>query len=151
MSPENASRTADGWQAVHLDDVPSIRSESGDEGDWKPLRHDLGISAFGFNAWSGAEPGAQVIEPHDEAPDDEDPRSHQEVYVVIAGRAEFTIDGTTFEAPAGTVVAVRDGALRREASALEAGTTILTVGAAPGEAFSTSPWERRALERHGRW
>jgi hypothetical protein len=140
----------DGWEAVHLDDIASIRSDEPDEGDWKPLRHHLGISAFGVNAWTGASAGAQIIEPHDEAPDDEDTRGHEEVYVVIAGLAEFTVDGERFDAPTGTVVAIRDASLRREAVAREPGTTILTVGAAPGEAFATSPWERRALQKHGR-
>jgi mannose-6-phosphate isomerase-like protein (cupin superfamily) len=138
-----------GWEAVHLDAVPSIAGDP-DEGAWKPLRHDLGISAFGVNAWTGATAGAQIIEPHDEAPDDEDPRAHEEVYVVLTGVAAFTVDGERFDAPAGTVVAIRDPLLRREASAREAGTTILTIGAAPGEAFTPSPWEQRALARNGR-
>jgi hypothetical protein len=140
---------SDGWEALHLEDVPSVTSADPDEGDWKPLRHLLGISAFGVNAWTAATAGAAIIEPHDEAPDAEDPRSHEEVYVVLDGLAEFTIDGTTFDAPAGTVVAVRDPRLLRQASAREPGTTILTIGAAPGEAFTTSPWEQRALRRNG--
>lgn len=145
-TPQNS----DGWEAIHLDDVPSVTSDDPDEGDWKPLRHQLGIGAFGVNAWSAATAGAAIIEPHDEAPDDEDPRSHEEVYVVLTGRAEFTIDSATFEAPAGTVVAVRDPLLTRSAIAREPGTTILTIGAAPGHAFTPSPWEQRALQRHGR-
>jgi hypothetical protein len=145
----NAPQDSDGWEALHLDDVPSVRSDDPDEGDWKPLRHLLGITAFGVNAWTGAAAGAQIIEPHDEAPDDEDPRSHEEVYVVLSGIAEFTIGGSTFTAPPGTVVAVRDPLLQRAAVAREPDTTILTMGAAPGEAFSTSPWERRALGRNG--
>jgi len=142
-------RDTDGWEALHLEDVPSITSEDPDEGVWKPLRHLLGINAFGVNAWTGATAGAAIIEPHDEAPDDEDPRSHEEVYVVLHGLAEFTIDGETFDAPAGTVIAVRDPVLRRAATAREPGTTILTIGAAPGHAFTPSPWEQRALRRNG--
>ena len=33
---------------------------------------------------------------------------HEEVYIVIAGRATFTLDDETFDAPAGTVVFIRD-------------------------------------------
>jgi hypothetical protein len=145
-----AMSTDDGWEALHLDDVTSIVSDDPDEGDWKPLRHDLGLQAFGFNAWSADAAGKTIIEPHDEAPDHEDERGHEEIYVVIAGLAEFTVDGQSFDAPSGTVLAVRDPALQRTAVAREAGTTILTVGAAPGEAFTPSPWEQRALERNGR-
>ena len=145
----DAPNDIDGWEALHLEDVPSVTSDDPAEGDWKPLRHRLGISAFGVNAWTAGGPGEQIIERHDEAPDDEDSRGHEELYVVLTGHAEFTIDGATFSAPAGTVVAVRDPALDREAVAREPGTTILTVGAAPGEAFTTSPWEQRALRRNG--
>jgi hypothetical protein len=145
----NAPQDNDGWDALHLEDVPGVTSDDPDEGDWKPLRHRLGITAFGVNAWTAGAAGAQIIEPHDEAPAAEDPRSHEEVYVVLSGLAEFTVDGSTFNAPAGTVVAVRDPALQREATAREPGTTILTIGAAPGQAFTTSPWERRALQRNG--
>src|SRR4051812_41519847 len=122
--------TTDGGEALHLDDVPSVLSESPDEGTWKPLRHRLGISAFGLNAWTAGAAGEQVIERHDEAPDGST-CGHEEIYVVLTGHAEFTVDAETFSAPAGTVVAVRDPTLEREAIAREPGTTILTVGAAP--------------------
>jgi hypothetical protein len=139
----------DGWEALHLDDVPAVRSDADGEGDWKPLRHRLGVTAFGFNAWTADAPGRHVIERHDEVPEGSGTGGHEEVYVVIAGYAEFTVDGVTFPAPAGSVVAVREPRLVREAVALEAGTTILAIGAAPGEAFSASPWELRELTRHG--
>jgi hypothetical protein len=144
----DSAPAADGWEALHLDDVPVVRSDAPEDGDWKPLRHRLGIQAFGVNAWSADAPGCQVIERHDEAPDGTT-RGHEELYVVLTGHATFTVDGATFAAPAGTVVAVRDPALEREAVSTEPGTTILTVGATPGEAFSPSAWETRALERHG--
>jgi tetratricopeptide (TPR) repeat protein len=45
------------------------------------------------------------------------------------------------DAPAGTIVLVRDTALRRGAVAREQGTTVLSVGAAPGEAYRPRAWE----------
>jgi hypothetical protein len=140
---------SDGWETLNLDDVPVVRFDGDDEGDWKPLRHRLGIQAFGINAWTADAPGRQVIERHDEVPEGSGAGGHEEIYVVIAGRAEFTVDGETFPAPTGTVVAVRDPQIVREAVALEAGTTILAIGAARGEAFTASPWEQRELGRRG--
>ncbi len=45
------------------------------------------------------------------------------------------------DAPPGTLVFVRDQAVRRGAVAEEAGTTVLVVGGVPGRAFAPSPWE----------
>ena len=58
------------------------------------MRHHLGITAFGTNAYVGRSAGDLVIEDHDE---DE----HEELYVVLSGAATFTVDGETFDAPAG--------------------------------------------------
>src|SRR4029450_11846105 len=67
----------------------------------------------------------------------------EEVYVVVSGHATFTLDGETFDAPAGTIVHVPDPAVKRGAVG-ERGTTILAVGAKPGVVFTASPWERTA-------
>ena len=69
---------------------------------------------------------------------------HEELYVVLSGKATFTVDGQTVEGPAGTIVFVRDPTVKRKAVADEAGTRILAVGAKRGEAFVPSPWERSA-------
>jgi mannose-6-phosphate isomerase-like protein (cupin superfamily) len=44
-----------------------------------------------------------VVEDHVETTDG---RGHEEVYVVLAGHATFTLDGEHLDAPAGTFVAV---------------------------------------------
>ena len=44
--------------------------------------------------------------------------------------------------PQGTIVFVRDPSANRKAVAREAGTTILSAGGKPGEAFTVSDWER---------
>jgi hypothetical protein len=64
--------------------------------------------------------------------------------LVVTGHARFTVDGEEYDAPPGTVVFVGDPASTRSATADEAGTMVLAVGAKRGEAFSVSPWERSA-------
>ncbi len=102
---------------------------------WKPLRRPLGIDAFGINAYTAVAAGDHVIERHTEAT-----LGHQEVYVVIAGHATFTIDGADIDAPNGSVVFIRDPLLRREAVAVAPGTTVLAIGGVPGT-HSPSSWE----------
>jgi tetratricopeptide (TPR) repeat protein len=63
------------------------------------------------------------------------------MYVVVRGRARFTLGEEDFDAPAGTIVFLSDPAVKRVAVAEEEGTTVLAVGAKPGEAFTPSGWE----------
>ncbi len=102
---------------------------------WRPVRSALGIRAFGCNAYTAQEPGTEVVEPHTENPQ----TAHEELYFVAAGRATFTIDGETHDAPAGTYVFIPDPASHRHAVAAEAGTTVLSFGGPPS--FEPSAWE----------
>jgi hypothetical protein len=137
-----------GWTALHLDDVATLGFSEPGLPNWKPLRHALGVGAFGVNAWV-AGPGDQLIERHDELVDcgcdGVTPPGHEELYVLVAGAADFTVGEDTFPVHAGSVVFIRDPALVREAIAREPGTTVLTVGAARGVAFEPSEWETRFL------
>lgn len=126
-----------GWQAVTLDELESIPVAGGLV--WHPIRRRLGIAAFGINAYSSETVGGHVVEPHDESGGGAG--RHEEVYVVVRGRASFTVDGETVDAPAGTLVYVSDPTLRREAVAEEPGTLVLAVGGEPGRAYEVSPWE----------
>jgi quercetin dioxygenase-like cupin family protein len=125
---------ADGWTSLHLDDVAPITIV----GDlkWKPIRRTLGIEAFGMNAYVAENAGDDVVERHTEST-----LGHQEVYTVLTGRATFELDDETLDAPAGTLVFVHDPNVRRYARAAEPGTSVLAVGARPGEAFTPSAWE----------
>jgi hypothetical protein len=109
---------------------------------WAPIRRHLNVGSFGINAWTATEAGKAVIGEHDEV----GPRAHrhEELYFVVKGRATFTVDGETIDAPAGTVVFVRDPAAKRKAVADEDETTVLSVGGRPGEVFTPSQWERSA-------
>jgi mannose-6-phosphate isomerase-like protein (cupin superfamily) len=110
---------------------------------WATIRTTLGIEAFGVNAWTAGEAGQEVIGEHDEV-SGSDAGRHQELYVVLSGRATFTVDGEDFDAAPGTVVFVRDPATKRKAVAAEPETTVLAIGARAGEAFTPSTWERAA-------
>jgi tetratricopeptide (TPR) repeat protein len=104
----------------------------------RPVRLHFGINSFGINAYS-ARAGERVIEEHDEL--GHGAGRHEELYFVATGHATFDLAGEEVDAPAGTVVFVRDPAVRRGAVAKEAETTVLVVGGVPGRAFEPSPWE----------
>jgi tetratricopeptide (TPR) repeat protein len=116
--------------------MPLVRS-SADFGV-RPVRLHFGINSFGINAYS-APAGQRVIEEHDEL--GHGAGRHEELYFVAAGHATFELGGEEVDAPAGTLVFVRDPAVRRGAMATEGGTTVLVVGGIPGRAFEPSPWE----------
>lgn len=100
----------------------------------RPVRHHLGITAFGTNAWTAANEGDRLMPEHRE---DE---GSEELYVVLRGRARFEIDGDTVEAPQGTLVFARAEA-NRTAFAEEAGTTVLAVGGTAGKPYAAGGWE----------
>ena len=60
---------------------------------------------------------------------------------MIEGAARFTVAGEELDAPAGTVVFVRDPAARRGAVATAPNTTALAVGGSPDRPYEVSPWE----------
>jgi len=123
------------WQTVRLDDVEPVRVAAAGV-TWKPVRRTLGVEAFGINAYSAAIAGEHVVEEHSESS-----LRHEELYVVVRGHATFTLDDETVDAPAGTLVFVRDPDVKRAAVATEPGTTVLALGGKPGEPYSPSAWE----------
>jgi quercetin dioxygenase-like cupin family protein len=106
---------------------------------WSPIRRELGVSAFGINAWTAAEAGETIIPDHDETP-----TGHEELYVVVSGRATFTVDDDEIDAPAGALVFLRDPDAKRAAVAAEPATTVVSVGGKPGEAYQPRSWETNA-------
>ena len=133
----------EGWQTVRLDEIEQIPVVDGTL-LWKPVRRTLDIGAFGINAYAAPSVGDVVVEEHTETT-----LGHEEVYIVLAGRATFALDGETLDAPAGTVVFVRDPAVKRTAHAAEPDTSVLAVGGPRGGSYEPSPWEDYfAAERH---
>jgi hypothetical protein len=131
-------------RVARLDDLRRVAPTEDGDPVWIPVRDPLGIGAFGVNAWHAERAGDPVVEDHDEA--DPDDGGHEELYLVLRGRATFTVDGVTVDAPAGTFV-VLDPPETRGAVAAEDATTVLAVGAPRGAAFTPSDWEQRGLSR----
>jgi hypothetical protein len=132
--------------AVRLADVTVVTDVDPDypdatDGDFHLVRRHFDIRSFGVNGITG-NAGEELVEPHHER-DDEDNRTdgHEELFAVMNGHAVFTVDGETVDAPAGTLVFVRDPALIRSARATADGTSILAVGGRPGAPWQMSRWE----------
>ena len=128
------------FQVMRLDEIEGYAEDGRPR--WHMIRSVLGIESFGINAWRATEAGQQIIGEHDEL--GSGAGGHEELYFVLSGRATFTVDGERVDAPAGSLVFVKDPATRRGAVADEAATEILVIGGRPGAAFSVSPWERSA-------
>ncbi len=122
-----------GYAVARVDQIEEI-----DDGrvPMRAVRHHFGIQSFGVNAWTGREAGARLINEHDES----EPGGHEELYLVLRGRASFEVDNEQFEAPAGTFVFVQPG-VKRTAIGEEPGTTIIAVGGMPGKPYEAGGWE----------
>jgi tetratricopeptide (TPR) repeat protein len=119
---------------AHIDQLDAI--EMADGFVWHPIRRHFDIRAFGVNAYSAREVGGQIVEEHAETA-----LGHEEIYLVLRGRARFTIDGNDHELSAGQLVLVRDPQLKRGAVALDEDTAVLALGGKPGEPHVVSAWE----------
>ena len=122
------------YKAVRLDEIEAL-----DDGrvPMQPVRHHLGITAFGVNGFTGREAGDRLINEHDESGEHD---RHEELYVVVDGHARFEIGDETVDAPQGTLVFVPPD-VKRTAFAEEAGTALLAVGAAAGRAYEPAGGE----------
>jgi mannose-6-phosphate isomerase-like protein (cupin superfamily) len=118
-------------QLLHLADVPEITISAG---RWQPLNERLGITNFGISAVV-VEPGEDPDIEHDEGDS-----GHQEVYVVVTGRAAFQFGEEHVEAGPGDVVALPDPHETRSYRALEPGTRIICLGARPGAEHPYGRW-----------
>ena len=119
------------YRVATVDELQDIRYRQ--DTHMRPVRHHLGITAFGTNAWT-ANPGDRLMPEHAE---DE---GVEELYVVLRGRARFEIDGDTIDAPLGTLVFVGPET-SRTAFAEEADTTVLAVGSRVGQPYEAGGWE----------
>ena len=121
------------YAVAHLDEI----EEFTDAGcHYRPIRHHLGITAFGVTAWTARAAGDFVINEHDEG----DPTADQELFLVLHGRALFELDGDRIDAPAGTLV-FAPPRTKRMATAKEKGTTIILLEGTPGQAYDPRGWE----------
>jgi hypothetical protein len=122
-----------GYAVAHLDDI----EEFSDDGcHYRPIRHHLGITAFGLTAWTAHAAGDPVINEHDEG----DPTADQELFLVLRGHAVFELDGQPVDAPAGTLV-FAPPRTRRSARAKQDATTVILVEGTPGRGYEARGWE----------
>jgi mannose-6-phosphate isomerase-like protein (cupin superfamily) len=127
------------WTALRIEDVEAVPWR--DTGlTWHPLRAALGLRAFGAGAFTAEREGHELVEPHTE---EADGRGHDELYVVLHGRACFVLDGTAVDAPAGTLVRVPPG-VHRSATATEVPATVLALGGPPDFEPAGGEWLDRA-------
>jgi tetratricopeptide (TPR) repeat protein len=122
-----------GYEVASLTGIESVQGPGTLR--WTPVRKHLGITAFGINAYTATEAGQDVVEEHSE-----ERLGHEEIYLVVSGRATFVLDGDEVEVPAGSLVFLRDPKIKRYARAEEPGTTVLAVGGKPGS-HEISAWE----------
>lgn len=123
---------AEPYEVKRIDEIDAVELSA--LNTWRPIRRTLGITAFALNAFTG-DAGCRVVEPHTESA-----LRHEEVYVVLGGRARFTLGDDEVDAGPGILVYIRDPDTERGAVALEDGTTVLAVGGRPGTAYK--PWKR---------
>ncbi len=103
---------------------------------YRPIRHHLGITAFGATAWTARAAGDLVINEHDEG----DPTADQELFLVLRGHAVFELDGDRVDAPAGTLI-FAPPRTKRMATAKEEETTVIALEGTPGQAYEPRGWE----------
>jgi hypothetical protein len=111
------------WKVTTLQEIEPRES-------WIPVREELGIRAFGINAYRPREDG-RIINDHTE-----EGSGQQEVYIVIDGTATFTLDGEEVEASAGMFVFAPPETKRTATG----DATILAIGGTPGEPYQGLIW-----------
>ena len=120
------------YRVATVDELQDIAYRQ--ETHMRPVRHHLGISAFGTNAWTAAQVGDRLM------PEHEEDEGSEELYVVLRGRARFEIDGDTVDAPEGTLVFVPPQ-VNRTAFAEEENTAVLAIGSRGGQPYEVGGWE----------
>jgi len=122
------------WSLSGITSVPRVSDGGGsDDPAWYPLQHALGIDTFGVNLFVASHAGQTLVEEHDERTS-----GQQELYVILEGEAVFELAGEPAHLGRGAALAVTDPSVRRSASAVTAGTTLLIVGA--GRESFRSTW-----------
>jgi tetratricopeptide (TPR) repeat protein len=125
---------SDGYTILTLDEVETATHRGC---SLIPVRHALGFRPAGVNAWI-ADAGGQLIPSHEED------SGNEELYVVVRGRATFTVGEETADAPTGSLVFVPPEVFRT-AAADEDGTIVFAIGGTVGEAFKAGGWDSFAL------
>ena len=115
------------WLVSSIADLPVVSDGEPDDPVWHPVQHALGIDTFGANVFVARTADQLLVEEHDERDS-----GQQELYLMLEGSAVFDFDGEEARLEQGDVLAVTDPRVRRSATAVTAGTTLLIVGASDG-------------------
>jgi len=122
------------WTVSEVTLIPKVWDTDSGDPAWYPLQHALGIDTFGINLFVATSADQLLVEDHDERAS-----GQQELYLILEGRTVFELDGEEVNVDRGAVLAVTDPSVRRSARAVDAGTTLLIVGAG-SEPFESS-WD----------
>ncbi len=122
-----------GWKAAKIQDIPPIK-DSWAKG-WHSARHYFGITGFGVNAVTKNK-GENLTPAHNEKTS-----GQQELFVVLKGKASFSIGKDKYTAKEGEAVFV-EPEIERSAEALATPTMLLIIGGAPGKAYQIGDWEK---------
>ena len=116
----------------HLDDIAAYEGPHAIEGiRFRPVRQALGVSAWGMNLLEIA-PGCDGHPEHDHRGD-----GHEEVYLVLRGRAVLRIDGEEHALSQGQLAFV-PGNKRRQLVTRDEAATVLALGGTPGQPYAPS-------------
>lgn len=134
-----------GYEILSLDEIEPVPYHAREGEKLLTVDRLLGYRIAGVNGWVG-DAGERLVPEHEEDDD-------EELYVVVRGRATFTVAGEEVDAPAGTLLHLLAGE-KRAAVSTEEGTIVLVIGAEPGKAHEPSGWTHwvvaDALRRDGR-
>jgi len=137
---------SDGYTIVDLNELEAFPYHQRGGQKLLPIQRITNFRAAGMNGWIG-DASEPLVPEHAEDSDNE------ELYVVVQGRATFTVDGGSFDAPAGTLVHALPGELR-SAKSEEPRTIVAAIGATIGRPFDNPGWTSfvvaDALRREGR-
>ncbi len=122
---------SDGYEIRSLDEIEAVPYHQRGGELLIPVQQAIGFRPAGVNGWLG-DAGDRLVPEHEEDSD-------EELYVVVRGRATFTVDGTKVDAPDGTLIHLLAGE-KRTAFAEEPGTIVLAIGGTPGVAHVPSGW-----------
>jgi len=133
---------SDGYRILDLTTAESFPYHQRGGQKLIPIQRPLDYRVAGINGWIG-DPGEGLV------PEHEEDSGHEELYVVVTGRATFTVDDRDVDAPAGTLIHVRAGE-KRVAVSEEPGTIVVAVGASIGEPHRPAAWSDFVVGDHYR-
>lgn len=122
-----------GWKIADVHDIPPLKDSF--TSGWHSVRHYFNIEGFGVNAVT-KNAGDWLTKEHDESES-----GQQELFVVLEGEAEFSLDGKKVKAPAGSFISVEPH-VKRGADAIVSPTTLLIIGAPVSAKYQPPGWDQ---------